>query len=173
MKHIMLDLETLGTTPGCAILSIGAVEFLPLQERVLGCEFYKNISLKSNLEVGLKVEEGSFYWWLTQNEHARKAVCINRFDLKVTLQSFINWCQADTFLWSHGASFDLAVLAAAYQAVGLDRPWIFRNERDTRTLLAQANMKMPSTDNSHHALHDAKSQAETITQAMKKLDWYG
>lgn len=24
MRHLMLDLETLGTTPGCVVLSIGA-----------------------------------------------------------------------------------------------------------------------------------------------------
>jgi hypothetical protein len=177
----MIDLETLGSTPGCAILSIGAVvfypragtsDFHPLKE-TLGPKFYKVISLQSNLEVDLKIDQDSFYWWLAQSEQARKALTENPCHLLTALLEFQDWLPKESFLWSHGTSFDLAVLATAYRAFGLNRPWAFRDERDTRTLLAQADMKMPSTENSHHALQDARSQAETVMKAMDKLNWYG
>ena len=63
MKHVMCDLETLGLTPGSAILSIGACFFRPvsarvyLDERVIGERFYANVDPESCKERGL-TEEG-------------------------------------------------------------------------------------------------------------------
>lgn len=45
-KDVMVDLETLGTRPGCKILSIGAVEFgvgPDYNEDGLGAEFYVEV----------------------------------------------------------------------------------------------------------------------------------
>ena len=42
MTHIMVDLETWGTAPGCDIRSIGAVVFDPVAG-TLGATFYVNV----------------------------------------------------------------------------------------------------------------------------------
>ena len=49
-KNVMIDLETMGNTPGCAIISIGAVEF---SEEGLGAEFYCTIDLEDSVKCGL------------------------------------------------------------------------------------------------------------------------
>lgn len=42
LKDTMVDIETLGTTPGCVTLSVGAVAFDPFSFKT-GAEFYSNI----------------------------------------------------------------------------------------------------------------------------------
>jgi hypothetical protein len=166
MTNVMVDIETIGSTPGCAILSIAAVEFNP-DTAQLGKEFSTGVHLQSCLDYGLKVEGETFYWWIQQSVEARSALSKNRCTLSTALRDFSSYlvelraASNDKYcIWSHGSSFDLAVLY---------RPWQFRNERDTRTVLDLAGMKMPKTELSHDALVDAKSQAITIMGALKKL----
>jgi hypothetical protein len=171
MNHVMIDLETLGSTPGCAILSLGAVRFHP-DKNALSAEMYTRVNLQSCLAHGLKVEGDTFYWWLDQSEQARKELknghLYNIQDVLIQLKNFLT---PEDHIWAHGTSFDLAVLAAAYGAVGFSKPWNFRQERDTRTLLAQAGMTMTKTVDAHQALFDARQQALVIMQAMKKVGW--
>lgn len=171
MNHVMVDLETLGTTPGCPILSIGAVRFDP-ETNSLGEEFYTNVDLQDCLSSGLKIDGATFYWWLQQSLSARVSLSDKRlslFDALVTLGDFIDTGQQ---IWAHGASFDLAVLSSAYATLNISKPWDFRNERDTRTILDLASMRMPQIENAHHALADAKSQAITIMKALRSLKSY-
>lgn len=71
--HIMLDLETLGTQPGCAILSIGAVAFSPEAGAIASTEpFYVEISLESTLP-RFGVEAGTLRWWLEQGAATRRS----------------------------------------------------------------------------------------------------
>lgn len=167
-KHVMIDLETLGSTPGCAILSFGAVEFFPATS-TLGQEFYAVVDVQSCFDAGLKAEGGAFYWWLMQSHEARTALVAPSYTLAEVLASFIGYLYepADTLIWAHGPSFDLAVLAAAFTATHQAKPWAFRNERDTRTILDLAGgRKMPAIQAGHHALEDAKSQAREIMNCM-------
>jgi hypothetical protein len=168
MNNIMIDLETLGSTPGCAILSIGLTEFDP-ETQELGAQFYANIDLQSCLDVGLFIESETFYWWLAQSQESKMALTFNRSVLDLALANLNYYFSPNTIVWSHGSSFDLAVLSAAYRAVGRKKPWAFRNERDTRTALDLAGMKMPKIPTAHQALEDAKSQAHTIMAALQKL----
>jgi DNA polymerase III epsilon subunit-like protein len=77
MKHLgnlMLDLETMGNAQNSAIVSIGAVEF-DLNTGETGEEFYERVNLQSCLDKGLIVNGSTVYWWLEQNETARKNIC--------------------------------------------------------------------------------------------------
>lgn len=171
MHNMMIDLETLGSVPGCAILSIGAVMFDPVTQ-TLGEEFYRTINLNSCLEAGLTVEAPAFYWWMQQEKTTREALLHCLFPLETVLMDFAEFfmnCGAP-YVWSHGASFDLAVLSVAYHKLGLEKPWKFRNERDTRTLLN--GRKLPPLENAHHALNDARSQANGIMHVIKYTKFY-
>lgn len=77
MNHCMIDLETMGTSPGCAIASIGAVIFDPERphDGSTAPEFYAVVDLASCQSVGLTMDAGTVYWWLTQSQKAREAVC--------------------------------------------------------------------------------------------------
>jgi 3'-5' exoribonuclease Rv2179c-like domain len=132
----MLDLETLGTTPGCVILSIGAVAF---DSTAVFSTFEVLIDPRSCQRAGLTIDADTVMWWLGQEEAARAAFFQEpAIPLNVALEQFSFWMNASerpARLWSKGPSFDAAVLAAAYRAVRLDVPWDFRQERCVRTIL--------------------------------------
>tara|TARA_R110000823_G_scaffold115491_12_gene238202 strand:+ start:323 stop:901 length:579 start_codon:yes stop_codon:yes gene_type:complete len=184
MTHIMIDLETMGTKPNSAILSIGAIKFDPTivqnEEEIMGNDvFYANVDLESCLKAGLTVEGGTFYWWLNQSKDAQRGLTAldpvslesALFDTVNGLTSWIspNWQDNNSYVWSHGAGFDIPILGTAYAAFDKPAPWKFWNARDTRTLFDlgdQLGMKKLKLDGTaHNALDDAVFQARKAQEA--------
>lgn len=129
-------------------------------------------------------------WWSEQSDEAQAAF-VDPVDLKVALGKFSNWLcdlvsapyttshgHTGITIWSHGASFDPPILAAAYEAVGQIVPWHYRAPRDTRTLFDVAGIDDHSAwlaqhpgplGVSHHALDDAICQARAVCAAYARL----
>lgn len=174
---VMLDLETLGNKSNSALLSIGAVEFNIMNGKT-GREFYKVINLKTCLDVGLKVNASTFYWWLEQSQEARDAVNVEtKFDIRTVLHMFSTWmndCIDGVNIWGNGVRFDIGILEDAYVACGYDEmPWNFRSERDVRTLVAFApeiKANLPFTGTLHNPIDDCKHQIQYCTEIWKKLN---
>jgi len=169
---IMLDIETLGTKPGCVVLSIGAVEF---SEKGLGKQFHVSINPESCTNWGLTVEPRTVMWWMEQSDEARKSLTSRKNnDLDVALDAFIgayNW--KDQAVWCNGANFDFPILEAAFAAVGKHVPWAYWSTNDYRTLKNIVprdvyNASKVEAQIKHNALADAMAQAET---AIQLLSW--
>jgi hypothetical protein len=172
LGHLMLDLETMGKRAGCAIVSIGAVEF-DIETGKTGREFYERVGLQSCLDVGLFVEASTIYWWMQQNEKARLELCepaVGIYAALEKLRSFVGFL-GDYQLWGNGARFDIGILEAAYFACGYkELPWYFRNERDVRTLVSFApsvKENYPFTGVLHNPIDDCKHQIQ-YCHAIKK-----
>ena len=175
MQNVMLDLETLGTKPGCVILSIGAVCFD--QNTGLGDTFYAEIHGKSCLEAGLTVDPDTADWWEAREPEAKKLLerCGNAktsTSLGMSLFMFRAWFLdkgQDTLVWGNGADFDLPILASAYQRCGFGGPpWLPYNGRCYRTLKnLYPGVKLDRTGVHHNALDDARSQAEHAMQILR------
>lgn len=170
MSDVMIDTETLGTRPGAAILSIGAVMFAP---DGLGESFYAPIDLSSCAAAGLAIDPATVLWWMQQSDEARAAAFpVDAAPLQQVLLAFQAWfvAQEARYPWCHGATFDVPLLDAAYKACGLTSPWEFWNVRDTRTLYDVAGVKVDrKTGTHHHALDDAINQAEAAARALRIL----
>lgn len=168
----MIDLETMGTTPGSAIVSLGAVVFDPVSG-TLGEAFYQVISLESCLKAGLTTEAGTILWWMQQSEAARAQFSLpSAKPLFNTLEDFRAWWQyqGGQFIWGHGANFDEPLLASAYRAIGSTPPWKFWDARCTRTIFGLTGERPDRAKGTHHnALDDAKAQAEAVVRAYRKL----
>lgn len=172
--HIMVDLETLGTTPGCSIMSIGAVVFDP-RLGTLGPEFYTVISRQSCADAFLFEEEGTIKFWERQPPEAKKILDEVALDtaasLGEALSFFASWLKAqDTDgrqvrLWGNGADFDNAILSSAYAAIKQKMPATFggrcyRTIKNLEELFAfEPFPKLERVGTYHNALDDAKSQA--------------
>lgn len=186
--HVMLDLETWGTAPGCDIRSIGAVVFDPQTGR-LEDEFYLAVEnpILSLYRTGGVMEQfpkfkltrdpATVAWWAQQSDEARGAFA-DPTDLDVGLQYFATWFRtvglpdspAQTRLWSLGPHFDEAILAACYRAVGLPVPWHYRAPRDCRTLWdLVGGVDLPFDGTAHNALDDARHQARCVCEAYRRL----
>jgi hypothetical protein len=175
LGHLMLDLETMGKRAGCAIVSIGAVEF-DLETGEMGRKFSEPVDLQSCLNVGLFVEASTIYWWMMQSEEARKELCKPADSIVNVLEAFTSFlhCLGDFQIWGNGASFDMSILEAAYFAIGRGEilPWKFRNERDVRTLVSFApTIKESFVFNGimHHSIDDCKYQIGYCTAIWQKL----
>lgn len=159
----MLDLETMGTRAGAAIISIGAVLFDPRGNEVVG-QYYQVIDHASCVKYGLKIDPDTILWWMRQSDAARGALCnpsIDRVDLKEALVDFACWLPSKGVrIWGNGSDFDNTILGAAYDAVGMPQPWNFWNNRCYRTVKnMKPSVELERVGTYHNALDDAKSQA--------------
>jgi hypothetical protein len=171
-RHIMVDLETLGTAPGSVIASIGAVAFDPV-EGILGETFYAVIDPADAQRCGLRIDGETVLWWLRQGDEARAALTggtrVSLFTALSAFSTFWERHKAKTF-WGHGANFDDPLLASAYRAQRLDPPWLYYDSRCTRTLFELAGVKPDRTAGAHHnALDDAMAQARCAIEAFGVL----
>lgn len=169
--HVMLDLETLGLTPGCGILSIGAVT-LDLEST-----FYERVEIKSNAENGLISDDETLTWWDKQSTEARLEAFCGMTSLPSVLNSFAHWfgklpsrSAEDILVWGNGADFDVPILKVAYKKLGIPFPIATFNARCYRTLkglypevAAPARLKGATK---HNALDDAIHQAKHLKKLL-------
>jgi exodeoxyribonuclease VIII len=169
MRDVMVDLETTGRRPGCGILSIGAVRFDP-EAGALGDTFYEVVNRKSCVEAGLREDPATLAWWGRQSAQpaavlklaGKKSTSLGLTAALAALAAFLYPSGRDVRVWGCGASFDNAILVAAYEAIGMDVPWQFWNDRCHRTLKAMGPREAePLREGTHHnALDDAVHQAK-------------
>lgn len=168
--NLMIDLETLGTKPNSAILSIGAVFF---DKNGLGKEFYVNVDLASSIEAGFEIDPETIYWWLSQDKEAGKVLNINRNNFRVAIYSLCNFimlnCDTNKVkVWANSPSFDLVMLKNYADKMNTSMPWKFWNERDDRTAIDIYGCEKVKSVVAHNALEDAKAQAQTLINFWNK-----
>jgi 3' exoribonuclease, RNase T-like len=190
LMDIMIDLETMGTRPGCVIASIGAVAFDPFGDGVDDRNaFYADVDMVDCQRMGLTIDADTVSWWLGQSEAAREfltrkprlPLCIALKNLRLWMVTTAQWQAARatewkdaSCIWSHGAAFDIPIIQHAYHACTLSVPWTYWTARDTRTIYAAAGVGTRDVPISgltpHYAAHDAMVQAAAVQLAYKKLE---
>lgn len=172
VTDVMIDLETMGNRPGCAIRSIGACAFDPISGATWR-HFKVNIDPDSCAQIELHEDPDTRAWWANQSAEAQAALDVDPVQIAKALCLLTEaypWRQVSR-VWCHGASFDDPILNVAYhRALGLKTPWSFSSVRCTRTLYALAGIKPDRSVGVHHdALDDAIAQAKAVAQALKIL----
>lgn len=177
----MLDLETLGTSVGSVITSIGAVSFGGGE---IKDEFYAKINPKSCVKHGMTMNPDTVLWWLDQNDDSRKEIvgCKNAKSIEEVLSGFSEWCRTfndnkarlfpskDIEVWGNGATFDNVLISDAYDRVGFIRPWSYAGDRCYRTIKnLRPDIEIERTGTHHNALEDAKSQAIHLMKLSEVL----
>jgi inhibitor of KinA sporulation pathway (predicted exonuclease) len=161
----MIDIETLGTEPGCAILSIGAVHFTAAGR---GETLYRNIDRASCEDAGLEIDEETVKWWSEQDE-AAQAVLSGGGGLRDALIDLAAFGDPAEEWWANSPKFDMAILKAAYERVDIEPPWEFYELRDVRTVKNLPGAEIPETQGvEHDALDDARNQAELVAANLQR-----
>lgn len=172
MKHIMLDLETMGSGPDAAIIAIGAVEF-DLDKQKLGKEFYVTVDLTSSVEHGGVIDPGTVLWWMKQSDEARRMFQLTNKHIVTALTDFVDFISAcapkkDITVWGNGAAFDNVILSSAFRRIGAPAPWEFWNDRCYRTVKAlRPDIKMKREGTHHNALDDARDQTKHLFEILR------
>jgi DNA polymerase III epsilon subunit-like protein len=170
---LMIDIETLGTNPGCVVLSIGACEF---SDKGVGKQFYTSINPESCTQWGLTIEPRTVLWWFDQSQDARDFITKGKHvDLDIALaelKAAFKWKGKN--VWCNGANFDFPILTAAHNAIGQPVPWEYWAGNDYRTIknlvgrdVFDACKVAPTV--AHNALADAVAQAETLINMAKYI----
>jgi hypothetical protein len=171
-KEVMVDIETLGTTPNSVILTIGALKF----ERNKGLQkledleqFSCRIDVNSCVYLGLEINKETEEWWENQSEVARNEVfnTENRIPIKEALLKLSDFCRGCKCFWANSPNFDFVILENCYRKCGLEYPWKFWLLRDTRTVYDLGNVRLIGT--AHTSLSDCYNQYLVLKSALTNL----
>lgn len=165
-KYIMVDLETLSLNPTPFIASIGAVSFT---KEGIHDEFYEIMGL--DIQPHADISMATLSWWMRQGEGSRSEILPkDGRTLHKVLEEFSEFVYEvnPRKIFSNGATSDLVWLKNAYYANDLPVPWEYYQEACYRTVRDLAQVpEHREEDQMHHALMDAKHQAEVLITAAK------
>lgn len=169
---LMLDLETLGTRPGCVILTIGAVKFDPYSLKEPGPGIYMRVDADEQIAAGREVQEDTLKWWMDQVEDVREEALgeADRVSVEYMYTELNRICVGVQNIWAQGPVFDIAILENIYRQYGWPTPWQFWQIRDSRTLFGvHGDPRVKGREGHHNALADCVYQAQGVQQIYKQL----
>lgn len=174
LSDIMIDLETLSTSPNASVLTIGAVKFDPFGNDIEmpSCEkFYVKVDLDSCDELGLDVSDDTLAWWSNQSKEAQEEAFSkeNRIHVREAFNQLYKFCWGAKRVWSHGAAFDTVICENIFRKLNKAVPWNFWEVRDTRTLFDLGLDPQRPPVLKHHALEDAWNQAVGVQNVFQRL----
>jgi len=177
MNDLMLDIETMGTKSFRAIVTIAAVQF-DRKTGAIGKEFYKVIDLQSCIDLQLKIDADTLYWWMKQPDEARKKIMEYKEPLPKVLSDLAIWFNSvfnspnQVSVWGNSARFDLGMLENCYSLCRQNVPWNHWEEMDLRTItnLTQRNKDIKRGTKfegiKHYAVDDCKHQIKYLTEML-------
>ena len=168
----MLDLETLGTRPGCVILTLGAVKFDPYSLKEPGPGIYFRVDVDEQTALGREVQEDTMQWWLEQVEDVREEALgeHDRVSLDTMYRDLNRFLVGADNIWAQGPLFDFAILEHLYRQMGWPTPWHYWQIRDSRTLFGvHGDPRVKGKAGLHNALEDCVSQATAVQQIYNRL----
>lgn len=169
MKDVMIDLETLGLSANCVVLSIGAT-FFDIENNTLGETFYKVLNLSDQIDKGRVVDSVALTWWLEQDPKLFQPLLKGNCSTYTALQEFTQYIQLNggpnVNVWGNGAIFDINILENLILQNDRRVPWKFRNIMDFRTFKRFGAPANVFNQHKHNALEDARSQALYVIESI-------
>lgn len=171
IDSIMIDLETLATSPNAAVIQVGAVAFDSHNGTVSPDAFERDVDLFSAVMLGGEVEARTAQWWRDRGGLELK----NPRPLREVLTDLSAWLKQFKDVkrvWCQGANFDEPILSGYYKRAGIACPWPYYAARDTRTvydLAEEFGWLKPKGETAHRALEDCLAQGKVLVAALKYL----
>ena len=164
--HLMIDLETLATTPEATVLTIGACKFDP-NGNTIDDTLYMRVEIDSQ---DRDIDPNTLEWWSKQDKQIQEEAFsdADRIPLQQAMKKLYSFGFGTNNVWSHGSIFDIVILENICRRLQQAVTWKFWQVRDTRTLFDIANDDV-IVEGKHNALNDALAQAKAVQQSYKKL----
>lgn len=180
-NNFMLDIESLGQSPGGVVTSVAITRFVPVTGEITD-EFKVNIDIQSSLNLGLTVDGSTLGFWF--NPEQRGALSAMLDDAKPVseaislIRRFANTydTKREAFWWANGANFDFGLLEQVFRAEkngkSVHLPWKYRHLLDMRTIRQIMAYEGPpewfdgTMFNSHDALEDCRRQVLMVKEML-------
>ena len=179
MKHIMIDIETMGTnTSKSLVLSVGAIAFDLAKEgpNLSGNIFMRVLFWEQQIINGRLIEPGTQKWWSEQTQGARDhwENPPHKIQPAFLSKEFIEYrdlCLGDpgTLIWANGIVFDIGNLESLFLQHSSDIPWKYNLVRDARTIYNLPKLRsMPETFSfvGHDPVEDCRKQIWRLWEHM-------
>lgn len=170
---VMLDLETLGLSTDCVIISISAVKFdLGAPHFEILATFNRLINIEG--QINRRLEAQTVMWWMNQTKEAQQELLHQpRHGLHNVGKDFFLWYSIEPpkpkTIWSKGVDFDIKIMTEYYRSQSATVPWNYRDQRCYRTLAETLPTAIPQHRVVEHtAKGDAEHQAEHLFMIWKK-----
>jgi hypothetical protein len=174
MNHLMIDFETLDTTPTAVVLSLGGVFF---NKNNIISTFYCEFDVESQMRNRRTISADTIMWWLNQTT-GRKFTPDKGKTFDVSLNEFLAWlqkCKMDNLgfdnVWANDPDFDCAILENLINSLHGPNviPYPFWQKRSMRTFIEYVGKgkKVQRTQvQQHNALVDAIDQARYVMELL-------
>jgi len=180
MKRIMIDLETISTFPNAGVVAIALVMYDDKDsENLRGRTWY----IDPDFVIGHNNPE-TRDWWNDQDPNVRKKIFGGNETPRDVFQSvngfvsgFIGYSE-EVRIYADPANFDFPILKSQYQALGLQSPWSWRDERCLRTMKKELadntgiEIEEVTSEIPHDPMHDCLAQVKelkTVLQVYRSL----
>lgn len=170
LRDLMIDIETVSTSPRAAVLTIGAQYFDPKSDEK-GATFYAQISVIDALQHGDQ-DDSTMKWWSSSQVNPvarREAFSGVKSALEVAddFAAFAKGCKP----WGNGSVFDVIILENWFKVLRVPVPWKFWDIRDVRTVvdMAGGKPKIEFDGMQHIAIDDAMHEVELVQACYQKI----
>lgn len=175
----MIDLEALGHSHDCIVVSAGIVKFNLMNGNILDKKYWE-LNLKEQKRIGRTIDVTTVQWWALQSENTRKALSNRgRTDVFKFLHELREFIKEPGYYWAKGTNYDLAILEnlnSHFNTSEYSQGRLFKYSKwcDARVmyLLDKEIVKLnrPShSDEGHNALADAEFQTKVVCKVYNAL----
>lgn len=178
MNHLMIDLETLGTSSNAVVVSISAVVF-DMSTGEIGEEFEIGLDKDQQLLKGGVIDEDTVNWWAEQSDEAKAELeRLVKIDVDEALNSFATWLKnqfkapSKVKMWGNGATFDNVIVRNLFERHGIKIPIPYYCDKDVRTLTYLTKTqpkKYEFTGVKHRGIDDCKHQIKYCCDAYASV----
>ena len=168
--HVMLDIETLATTPDAVVMGVGVVKFDPRS----GTPYNKTLwrpDIDQQTERDRHVSESTLEWWSKLPQHIQDDAFTEDGRIPVTefMKELNRYCVGADKIWCQGPQFDMLILENLYIQWGHHFGWQFWQIMDCRTLfqLMPTDPRKAIQQDLHSADADAYYQAIGVQQCYE------
>lgn len=182
---ISVDLETYSNIPHIAAIAAVGMVVYDWDTGAKADEYFAMIAQDSALSFG-QSDPDTMAWWARQSEYAQRALTDGKTTIPEAMTALYDKIRPLTAkeagnsvdVVARGPSFDCTILKRHFDAVGLQCPWLYFQERDHRTYESAWLALLPEgvfpkyrdwEIVQHDALSDATAQAEYLIKLRERV----
>ena len=176
-RHLMIDLETLDTSPTAVVTSVALVVFNPFSDAVTE-QFSFQLDVQEQLDTGGTVSASTLQFWMSQMQVSNVSpadvvptIETSLFEREEQLLEWLGDHGEFDGVWAQGINFDLPVLKSLFPNVELCD---YNKVRDSRTLINECKrfgFEAPGRVGKHHdPVDDCITQIRRVQAAYTFLE---